>query len=218
MTLFQRGLTWASKSKKHCICYDTAMPIKEKSDKKTVFVAVVLGVLIVLASAYIFRGWIRDDFLPNQVSYLAKRSLVDSYKASYKSAEQTIQDLQLNLSPDAGASCSLLSAEGIQTTLYCNAGSEGTTEASDDYIKSFKQNSSEVEARLLSNGWTKTWNAQQPINELFNNPENDVSIGVNYEKRYGKNLCRLSLYYNAYEKNPSMLRSSLGCTRTVHYF
>ena len=195
------------------------MTTKNKTDKKAAVVfVVVLGILIVLMGTYAMRGWIREDFLPNQASYFTKQSLADSYKESYASAEQTIQDLQLNLSTNAGASCNLLSAEGIQTTLYCNAGSEGTTEATDDYIKAFKQTSSDVEARLLQKGWTKAWNAQQPINELFNNPENDVSIGVNYEKIYGKNLCRLSLYYNAYEKNPSMLRSSLGCTRTVHYF
>lgn len=179
-----------------------------------VALVIVVALLVLL---FVFRGWIRKSILPNQVSYFAKQSLHEAYKRSNESAKLPLEELKITLRPDVVTQCHLFTAEMFHTTVTCRNSSGDELELYDDYLHFFKQNSLKVEQKILNQGWTKVWNAQQPINELFNNPTNDVSVGVNYEKPYGKNKCTLSLFYNAYEKNPRRLSYSLSCDRIIHY-
>lgn len=193
-----------------------APSIIHRQRRKMLLILPFLLVCLILG-AYFGRGWIRASLLPRQVSYFAKKSLQQSYKQSHQSISQPLNDFKLKLDPEVRTDCDLLSAEGFQTSIACRNGSGGELKISDEYISSFKQDSKATEQKILHNGWTKTWNANQPISELFDNPSNNVSIGVNYEKKYGKNVCTVSFFYNAYENNPSKLHYSLSCERYIYY-
>jgi hypothetical protein len=180
-----------------------------------VYVLVGIGIII---GGYLGREWIRESFIPyGPPSYFARKSLEKAYAQAYESVKQPAADLQIVLDPRVTPDCHLFAAQGIQTRISCYAGSGDGIQIQDEYISSFKQFSAGIEAKILESGWTKVHNAAQPINELFDNPDNDVSIGVNYEKKYRKNTCTLSLFYNAYQKNPNELRYSLSCYRYINF-
>lgn len=54
--------------------------------------------------------------------------------------------------------------------------------ADEAFISRWRKTSPAFESWLLQNGWRKTWNANQPIAEILDKPDNRTSIGVNYEK------------------------------------
>lgn len=178
----------------------------------------ITGALVILVILlFICRGWIREKFLPNQVSYFAKKSMEKAYTQSHGSLAQPLRELQVSLAANVHTACRLYGAKSVQTAVTCDNSAGDIMDISAEYIDRFKQNSITIEQQILQRGWTKTWNEQQPINELFKNPNNDASVGVNYEKKYGKNTCELSLFYNANEKNPSKLHSILSCNRLIYY-
>lgn len=179
---------------------------------------IIIAAVCIFIGGYLARGWIRESFIPKgPPSHFARRSLHRSYQQSLNSLSQPADELKIKLDENVHTDCDLSAARFFQTRVSCDNGSGDGTAISDDYITWFKQNSADIEQKILQDGWTKTWNAAQPINELFDNPDNDVGIGVNYEKEYGKNTCTLSLFYIAYKKNPSELRYSLSCYRYINY-
>ncbi len=115
------------------------------------------------------------------------------------------------------ASCSLLSAEKLATTIHCISSSGGKIQRTDEYVKLFKEQSLATEKLLQDNGWSKIWNQYQPINEMLDNSENAYTIGVDYEKSYQDSKCKISIFYNAWE-SPKTMYYNLSCSEYVDYF
>jgi hypothetical protein len=67
--------------------------------------------------------------------------------------------------------------------------------ADEAFISNWRASSPGFEAWLLDNGWQKVWNADQPIAEILDKPDNHGSIGVNYIKEYGRVSCTLTLMW-----------------------
>ncbi len=188
-----------------------------KNNKKLI-VILSSSIVVLLLGSYLSRGWIRESFLPNgPPSYFAKQSLDKAHQKAVNSISQSLAGLGLSFQSKWPAACNLFAADGLQTEVSCYVSSWGEKEITNDYIAFFSQNSVEVEDKILENKWTKIHNIAQPINELFNDPDNDVTVAVNYVKNYGKNTCTLSMSYNAFEKDPSKLHYYLTCYRSIFF-
>jgi len=85
-----------------------------------------------------------------------------------------------------------------------------------DFAGNWKQHSTVFENYLQSTGWRK--NATQPIHEIYDNPNNDVSIGVEYLKKHSKTTCELSVVYNASYPAPQTTYVIESCQRAVAPF
>lgn len=60
------------------------------------------------------------------------------------------------------------------------------------------------------NGWHKIWNENQPIAEILDKPQNDTSIGVNYEKISEGIRCALTFMW-LQPHDPSQVTVSEEC-------
>jgi len=186
--------------------------------RKYKFLVVIAIILLAsLMTIFLSRGWIRETLIPNYFTTSAKTSLDGSYQDSYESSLSFVEDLGLDgINSIKTADCRLFGAEGVSTKVSCYVGSGDSFTPSMEYKEFFKNNSNKIEESLLANGWTKTWNQNQPIEELFDNADNNYSIGVNYVKNDPKE-CTLKLSYNAWQE-PDNFKYSLSCVEYITYF
>lgn len=87
-----------------------------------------------------------------------------------------------------------------------------------EFVANWKQKSIAFEAYVLQDGWHKASSQSQPIDEIYNNPDNDVNVNVEYVKMHGTTLCELSIVYFASFPDTGKTYVTETCRRAVTFF
>lgn len=176
--------------------------------------AAVIGVLL--------RGYFRETLIPMALRPVYAHSINTAYNEASQDITAAFSSQPLKTSPvlESTANCYVNGYEGFGIDISCSrAAGFGVSDLSPEFLASWKQHASGSEQYLLDHGWQKQWNSQQPIAEIFNTPDRDVSIGVVYSKQVGKTSCELSMYYSGdHDPDYDGLNANLLCSRELHIF
>ncbi len=192
-------------------------------NKRKILIAGGSGILMILL-LFLFRGPLRENVMSGVISQFYKGSVTKAYEESLLQITPTAKKagLTFNNQNREIAVCNTSGYKGFGIDISCNKSTsvnQQTSSVNKAFVEKWRQNSKQLETYLLESGWQKDWNAQQPIDEIFNTPDLDTSIGVNYSKQYGHVMCELSIFYNG-ETDPrySSDLGGLACFRSVHVF
>jgi hypothetical protein len=153
-------------------------------------------------------------------------SIKGHYKGDFEVPNQKLAgfDLTQDEGLSQGRVCFDPMYEGFRLSMYCYFGNHSSTLRPDAAYKDrWKKESKAFETYLLQNGWHKEWNARQPIDEILDYHEDNWGIGVNYSKKHGNTICRLSLNFTPDQRtftpeNNGELRAWTACERSVSFF
>lgn len=192
-------------------------------NKRKILIAGGSGILMILL-LFLFRGPLRENVMAGVISQFYKGSVTKAYEESLLQITPTAKKagLTFNNQNREIAVCNTSGYKGFGIDISCNKSAsvnQQTSSVNKAFIEKWRQNSKQLETYLLESGWQKDWNAQQPIDEIFNTPDLDTSVSVNYSKQYGHVMCELSIFYNG-ETDPrySSDLGGLACFRSVHVF
>ncbi len=198
--------------------YTYKMTMHKKQKRLLIFSAGLVLIFVVLS--FIFRGWIRGSVVPSYVSAAYKDGVATAFKDNFTPIDTQLKMLGITFNvQDPSSSCSDPSFQGFSEVVSCNSGrGNKPTNFSTSFVSNWKHLSPAFETYIETHGWQKQWNAKQPITNIFDNPNNDVSVGVNYTKTDGKTSCALSIFYNAYASNLESVWAKEDCMRDVAFF
>ena len=201
---------------------------KLRLNKKIIILSVVLG--IVLATAvFLGRGWIRGPLLHGYAELVYLKKIDRAFEADFKNAGPKLEELGLTfndrytgyLNEDRACHEPMYELFGVDIHCYrMNFNDNDTPELNDAYRERWQQESPSLEKFLLADGWTKTWNANQPIDELLARDDRGQSVGVNYAKVHGNKVsCLLSIWYNG-SGTPEQreFNATKSCSRNIKFF
>lgn len=206
----------------------TAEKQKSKISKNLAIPVAILAAIFLIGGAYLARGWIRGPLLTWYVELVYLPKVERAFDQDFKEITPKLAALGLTFNTQHGntnkaASCQGEMYEGFGLSKGCQKlyHSDNPDPAiTSSYREQWRQESPALESYLLDNGWTKTWNAAQPIDELLIRDDRGVSVGVNYEKHHGKIVCRLSIWYNGPEQEPAYntFNALQSCSRHIEFF
>lgn len=192
-------------------------------NKRKILIAGGSGILMILL-LFLFRGPLRENVIAGVISQFYKGSVSKAYEDSLLEVTPAAKKAELTFNNQSReiAVCNTSGYKGFGIDISCNKSTsvnQLTSTVNKAFIEKWRQNSKQFETYLIESGWRKDWNSQQPIDEIFNTPDLDTSIGVNYSKPYGHVMCELSIFYNG-ETDPrySSNLGGLACYRSVHVF
>lgn len=198
----------------------------QQNPKKPIRPLVVCCVasLLLLVALILGRGWVRGQAIPAYVNAFYESGISRQFDHDFPEVTERLNSLSFSFDSSVNKHDYCNSGENVE---YSGIGEEVDCQRriisdehvpTSNFIANWRQNSDQLEQYLLTNGWHKEWNAQQPISQIYDNPNNHLSVGVNYTKPHGKITCSLSIRYNA--KQPDSLKTfaTESCSRAVSFF
>ena len=164
-------------------------------------VLVILSLLVVIAlGSYLARGWIRDSVVPAYANTFYKSEVETAFKNDLTPVNQQLKSYGLIFSQVQQDECwsgDNAMFQGFSETVPCiKQWQSNAITPSSSYITKWQSTSPQFEHYLLANGWQKGYYAAQPIATIFNVPNYQGTIQVNYAKLHGGVACSLSISYN----------------------
>lgn len=193
-----------------------------KINKKKLILIIASIFCILLVTLFVFRGVVRGYIIPKFVDIVYGPSVDKNFARDYPDVNKKLEEFGFTFKNSPRRDCNVNGEamyEGIRETIYCfySTRNDDITFSS-QLVSNWKQNSVSLEKYLLASGWTKQWNELQPIDEIYNNPNNDVSVAVNYTKTHGPTECELSIVYNAGYPHPDTTYAIESCEREIKIF
>src|SRR5882672_8545850 len=151
--------------------------------KYTVAIVMSIALLIVLI---VTQGHPQNLFEKHDINRL-QSDLLDRTKADFGGVNSKIlADYGFNFSTPTRDAISCYNSRDSMDEKHddtCLVSNDAEPiEANDAFVAKWRKNSPAFEGWLLQNGWHKTWNEHQPIAEILDKPQNETSIGVNYDR------------------------------------
>ena len=196
----------------------------KRFNKKVVLIITAIG-LCLLIGLFIARGPLINWYVESV--YLPK--IERSFEQDFKEIDPKLAALGLTFEKPRSrhlnrpANCDNAMYEGISLSKFCYIlylNDNPAPEITDAYRELWRTKSPALEEYVLANGWTKTGNTQQPINELLIRGDGNENVGARYEKHHGKITCKLAIWYDGSVENPDdrKLNAQKSCTRTIEFF
>lgn len=196
--------------------------------KAIIFFSCGIAILVVSTGIYLSRGLLRGPLVHWYAETVYLKKVEHFFDKDFKDTTPRLASLGLSFNTgytgylDQASECHAPMYEVVSVSTYChklyvndNPGPAITTE----FRERWRQESPGLEQYLLEKGWTKVWNADQPIDELLVRDDRGGSVGVNYRKYHDKITCELSIWYNApSEQRPGELNARQTCNREVEFF
>lgn len=177
---------------------------------------VVIGIIML-----VFPDWTRQTFMLGYAKWAYLHDVNETYDKTFEAISPELDKQNLSINPQAGAGvCDIWGHSGLKVNIACLRGTLSFVDPTDEFKTAWQQYSPALEQYLINNGWQKEWNADQPIDEVFKNPNNSASVGVNYSREMGKGIkCELNIFYNGHRataRDESYIAQS--CSRQVEFF
>jgi hypothetical protein len=172
------------------------MSLKRK--KLLTLIAAVVLIAIAGSLACVERGWIREVGVRAVLSNLYSRPVQQAYATNFDELNPQIAQLGLKFGTGDSynrddSSCETFGYEHFSASYECMKHRySNTPKLTDAYVANWEKQSPALEKYILDHGWKKMWNERQPIDQILR-PNQDLSIGVNYQKSYGRITCTLSI-------------------------
>ncbi len=201
------------------------MPKHGHLNKKTLLLISCL-LFLIICGAYLSRGWIRGSLLPAYVKTFYKSEVDAAFKNDFTPVNQQLKSYGFIFSQVQQDECwsgDNAMFQGFSETVPCiKQWQSNAITLSDGFITHWQATSPQLEHYLHTNGWHKEYFAKQPIATIFNVPNYQGTIQVNYAKLHGKLVCNLSISYNPsngeVEGQNNQVYASESCERDVSFF
>lgn len=182
-----------------------------------------LGISLVVALAVLFlaRGWLRGSLVPMVVKNAVIPAMQRDFKQDFPPITEKLAEFGFTFDGDGyirdTTRCEQYGYSGFSSTHACFiAKTSDILAPTDTFKKQWNEKAPAFENSVLQAGWEKTWNAAQPIDELF--LDHHQSVGVNYLKKHGKTVCRLTIAHLKNTERGNFMHVREECNRGVKLF
>jgi hypothetical protein len=182
--------------------------------RKLLFMAVIIVLLV--AGAYLFRGWLRHTVAPGVVAQTAGRQVQKTTEEQYSKLNNPFTVLGMT-SVKHENKCRLLYAKSFHAEVDCTSSYSSYSDKVSSLKPDLGQRAALLENYLKANGWT---GGNTTISALGANISKgiDYTPDAAYQKTVGKITC-LADFNTAYSKpKPAAIAGSVECSRTFYLF